>query len=69
MTNEERDAFIDAYKQNGEAPEEHVKQFMELYLNSDKDVPYDEYYTGIADALSVWHCAISWQLKKLKDHT
>ena len=68
MNTNEKEAFIDAYKQNGEAPEDHVRRFMDIYLNSDNDVPYDEYYTGIADALSVWHCAIRWKLEQEKSN-
>jgi hypothetical protein len=60
----EREAFIDAYCQHGDAPVSHVRQFLERF-ESNQDVPFDEYYTGIADALSMWHLAINFQLKQL----
>jgi len=61
----EQAAFISAYCQNGEAPESRVKEFLTL-MQEGKDVPYDEYYTGIADALSIWHSALKWQLEFMK---
>jgi len=63
MNKSELDAFLDAYCQNGIAPENNVRQFLELF-ESNQDIPYDEYYTGIADALSIWHLAIQYSLKQ-----
>ena len=61
----EQAAFISAYCQNGEAPENHVRHVLTL-IEEGKDVPYDEYYTGIFDALSIWHEACHWQLEFMK---
>ena len=59
----EQNAFIDAYCQNGAAPENNVREFLELF-ESNQNIPYDEYYTGIADALSIWHLAIQFSLEQ-----
>jgi hypothetical protein len=61
----EQEAFIQAYINNGAAPESHVRYVLAL-IEEDKDVPYDEYYTGIFDALSVWHEACHWQVEFMK---
>ena len=63
MTPIEQSAFVDAYCQNGDAPEDHVRGFLAL-IESNQDIPYDEYYTGIADALSIWHSAIKYQIEQ-----
>jgi hypothetical protein len=63
MNKSEQNAFIDAYCQNGHAPIDNVRQFLELF-ESNQDIPYDEYYTSIADALGIWHLAIQYQLTK-----
>ena len=55
----EQSAFIEAYCQNGEASEDYVTDFIERWV-ADKDIPYDEYYTGIRDALSIWSSAIKF---------
>jgi hypothetical protein len=61
----EQAAFISAYCQNGDAPETHVRHVLAL-IEDGKDVPYDEYYTDIFDALSIWHEALRWQLEFMK---
>lgn len=61
----EQAAFIRAYLQNGVAPESHLKHVLAL-IEEGKDVPYDEYYTDIFDALSIWHEACHWQLEYMK---
>jgi hypothetical protein len=57
MNKEERAAFIRAYLQNGDAPLKYVEDFLNKYY-SDQDIEYDEYYTGLMDALSVWCSAL-----------
>ncbi len=63
----DKEAFIEAYLQNGEAPETLVRHFLQC-IDKDKNIPYGEYYTGIADALSIWNQAIKWQLQKEVSH-
>jgi hypothetical protein len=67
MNTNEKEAFIEAYLQNGEAPDSVVRYFLEC-IEKDKNIPYGEYYTGIADALAIWHQAVKWQLKKEVSH-
>ena len=59
MNNIERAAFIEAYCQNGSAPRKYVQNFLDKYY-SDQDIDYDEYYTSVADALSVWFSALEF---------
>jgi len=59
MDKKEQEAFVKAYLQFGDAPREYVEDFIKRYY-SDVDVGYDEYYTQILDALSMWRDAIEF---------
>jgi hypothetical protein len=69
MTNEEREAFLDAYENNvGHLPRNLVEDFVTRY-EAGEDIDYSSEQTSIMDALGVWHEAIKWKLMQLKDHT
>ena len=65
MSPNEQEAFLQAYIDIGDAPESHVRHVLAL-IEQGKDVPYDEYYTRLFDALEVWHQACRWQVESLK---
>jgi hypothetical protein len=68
MTNEEREAFLDAYENNvGHLPRNLVEDFVTRY-EAGEDIDYSSEQTSIMDALGVWHEAIKWQLMQQKDH-
>jgi hypothetical protein len=67
MNKEEQAAFVEAYCNNvANAPEHIVEAFVTDYENGE-DMPYDEHYTSIMDALGMWHSAIRYQLQRTKD--
>ena len=63
MNTIERAAFIEAYWQNGPAPRKYIEDFLDKYYSDqdiDEDIEYDEYYTGLVNALSVWCSALKF---------
>jgi hypothetical protein len=67
MNTLEQAAFVEAYSNNvANAPRDYVADFVARY-ESGEDMPYCEHYTSIVDALGMWHSAIRFNLKELKN--
>jgi hypothetical protein len=64
MTNEEREAFLDAYENNvGHLPRNLVEDFVTRY-EAGEDIDYSSEQTSIMDALGVWHEGVKYAIKK-----
>jgi hypothetical protein len=64
MTNEEREAFLDAYENNvGHLPRNLVEDFVTRY-EAGEDIDYSSEQTSIMDALGVWHEGAKYAIKK-----
>lgn len=66
MKPHEIDAFLEAYSNNvASLPDDLVRDFVTRY-ESGEDIDYCGEYTGVMDALGIWHDAIRWNLSQLK---
>lgn len=66
MTNEEQQAFIEAYGNNvADASEAQVTDFVRRYALGE-DLDYSSDYTSIMDALGMWNEGIKWQMQQTK---
>ena len=64
MTNEEREAFLDAYENNvAHLPRNLVEDFVTRY-EAGEDIDYSSEQTATMDALGVWHEGIKYAIKK-----
>jgi hypothetical protein len=66
MKPHEIDAFLEAYSNNvASLSDDLVRDFVTRY-ESGEDIDYCGEYTGVMDALGIWHDAIRWNLSQLK---
>ena len=66
MKPHEIEAFLEAYSNNvASLPNDLVRDFVTRY-ESGEDIDYCGEYTGVMDALGIWHDAIQWNLSQLK---
>jgi hypothetical protein len=64
MDQNEKNAFVHAYCTIvADAPKNILISHLDLYC-AGEDIPCDEYFTSIVDAIGVWHAAISYSLSK-----
>jgi hypothetical protein len=71
MTNEEQQAFVEAYGRNVADVSEHkVADFVRRWYALGEDFDYSSDYISITDALGMWNDAIKWQMQQArKDKT
>jgi hypothetical protein len=68
MKPEEQAAFVDAYCNNvASLSADLVADFVRRY-ESGEDIDYCGEYTGVMDALGMWHDAIRWKLEQEKSN-
>jgi hypothetical protein len=66
MKPHEIDAFLEAYSNNvASLSDDLVRDFVTRY-ESGEDIDYCGEYTGVMDALGIWHDAIRWNLSQLQ---
>jgi len=66
MTNEEQQAFVEAYGRNvAEISDAKVAEFVHKYALGE-DLDYSSYYTSVMDALGMWNDGIKWQMQQAR---
>ena len=66
MTNEEQQAFVEAYGRNvAEVSDAKVVEFVRSYALGE-DLDYSSYYTSVMDALGMWNEGIKWQMQQAR---
>ena len=66
MKPHEIEAFLEAYSNNvASLSNDLVRNFVTRY-ESGEDIDYCGEYTGVMDALGIWHDAIRWNLSQLQ---
>jgi hypothetical protein len=66
MTNEEQQAFLEAYGRNvADVSDDRVADFVRKYALGE-DLDYSSDYTSIMDALGMWNDGIKWQTQQAR---